>query len=132
MWSTIKPRQVNYCESSDEENITSSWGNLIFPQSYVIEFHLYPDSTFDFGVERSHRGTYCIVSYVGTLNRDQLFTSHEPRLFHNDFVSQLIWTTFERVWKVKGSLEKSMNLVKDYFCGIGFFSITNIQLRNER
>ena len=90
MGRTIKVRHKIYCESSDEEDITSGLVDFIFPQSCVIEFHLYPDSTFDFRVETSHGCAYNIVSCVGTFNRDHLFTSHEQRLSHNDFMSQLI------------------------------------------
>lgn len=90
MGSTIEPRQVNNCQNFDEEDITFGRGNLIVSSSYVIEFHLYSDSVFDFSVETSHSGIYCVVCYMGTLNRDHPFTSHEPRLFHNDSVSQLI------------------------------------------
>lgn len=108
--------------------------DLIFPQSCVIEYHLYPDSTFDFRVETSHGCTYYIVSCVRTLNRDHLFTSHEQRLSRNDFMSQLIWTIFEKVWKVKGSLAKSMNLVKDFLLWNRIFFLVflayNLEMRD--
>lgn len=70
--------------------LPSAKGFDFLPQSSVIDFHHCPDSTSDFCVETCQEGTYNIVTYVGILNRDHLFTSHEPRLFQNDFVPQLI------------------------------------------
>jgi hypothetical protein len=65
--STIRDRQLNYCESSDED-ITSSEKNFVYLQRSIIEFHLYLDSTFDFSVETSHGDNYNIVRYIRTLN----------------------------------------------------------------